>query len=70
MKKYGRRHKITKHHILPVSRRGSNEPSNIWFLPREKHDAWHLLFGLRTIDEVIGFLKEVGQRRQAVYGGQ
>jgi hypothetical protein len=68
MKRYNRRHKITRHHIIARARNGSDDPSNIWMLPREKHDAFHSLFGLRTIDEAIAYLKEI-QRRCAVLGG-
>jgi hypothetical protein len=64
MKSYARRNKITRHHILPQSRGGGGTPDNIWMLPRYKHDAWHSLFGLRTIDEAIGFLKELKQRKK------
>lgn len=67
MKRYARIHKVTKHHILPQSRGGNSDPANILYLPRFKHDAWHALFGLRTIDEAIGYLKELRERRQAVW---
>jgi len=64
MKRYNRKHKVTRHHILPRSRNGNDKPDNIWMLPREKHDSWHNLFGLRTIDEAISYLRELKERRK------
>ena len=62
MKRYQRQHKITKHHILPRSRNGSDDRTNIIYLPRFKHDAWHDLFGLRDFDEAISLIREWKRR--------
>lgn len=59
MKRYNRKHKVTRHHILPKSRNGNDNPDNIWMLPREKHDSWHSLFQNRTIREAIAYLKMI-----------
>ena len=48
-----------KHHILPRSREGGNERENIVLLRIERHESWHLLFGDKTIEEVIGLLLRV-----------
>ena len=48
-----------KHHILPRSRDGGNERENIILLRIERHESWHLLFGDKAIDEVIGLLIRV-----------
>jgi hypothetical protein len=45
--------KITKHHILPKSRKGTNEKMNIMRLYSDKHVAWHEMFGLFTIYEIL-----------------
>lgn len=62
--KNGKNHKNgknepTKHHILPQSRGGGNEPENIKILPKRFHGLWHDLFGNLTPLESIQFIKEV-----------
>jgi len=32
-------------------------------LSKEKHEAWHALFGNKTIPEIIGLLKKIEKRR-------
>lgn len=46
------------HHIKPKSRKGKDNPSNLIRLDRERHIAWHLVFGLMTFEEVILFLQQ------------
>ena len=62
-RKYAKKLKRVKgqseHHILPRSRGGSSNPSNLLRLNIEKHECWHKLFGLRTIREVIELLKRI-----------
>jgi hypothetical protein len=48
-----------KHHILPKSRDGGNEPENLLLLKVQKHQAFHYLFGDRTIEEAIELLLRV-----------
>ena len=64
MKRYNRQTKVTKHHILPRCRNGSDDAKNIIYLPRYKHDAWHDLFGNRNFDEAISMLKEWKRRQE------
>ncbi len=64
MRRYKRGQKITRHHLLPKARNGSDDPVNIIYLPREKHDAWHAIFELRTLDEAISLLKEWKRRQE------
>jgi len=64
MKRYRRKQKMTRHHLIPRVRGGDYSPQNILYLPREKHDAWHSLFGIFTLDEAIAYLREI-KRRQA-----
>jgi hypothetical protein len=48
-----------RHHILPKNRGGGNEPENILLLKVNRHDAYHYLFGDRTIEEAIALLLRV-----------
>ena len=48
--------KPTKHHLTPKSRKGNAEEANILMLWRENHNAWHVLFGNRTLEEIIAVL--------------
>jgi hypothetical protein len=34
-----------RHHRKPKSIGGANEPPNTVIVPKNKHDAWHTLFG-------------------------
>jgi hypothetical protein len=62
MRKMRALHKIGKHpsrhHLTPKSLGGCDEYFNILFLDWPKHAAWHILFELRTLDEVIEYLEE------------
>lgn len=44
---------LTEHHILPRSRGGSDEASNLVALPKKIHEAWHICFGNDTPEEVV-----------------
>lgn len=48
--------KITIHHLTPRCRGGNDLPSNISRLDEKKHQAWHILFGVMTLEEAILFL--------------
>ena len=45
-----------KHHLTPEQRGGKKIPSNLLNMDAYRHDAWHLLFGNRTLLEVINLL--------------
>lgn len=47
---------ITIHHIIPISRGGTDRPENKIEIPRYLHDAYHKLFGNSTPDEVLDHL--------------
>lgn len=59
-----KKRRLTKHHIVPRSRGGSNDPENIMWLSEKKHEAWHILFANKTIPEIIGLLKKIQKRRR------
>jgi len=46
------------HHIIPRSRGGKNEPDNLIQVERRKHEIYHELFGNKTPDQIIRYLKE------------
>jgi hypothetical protein len=48
-----------KHHLTPKKRGGDNEPENILLLGVFQHMAWHILFGQKTLEEVIRLLQRV-----------
>ena len=52
-----------KHHLIPKSRGGTDDPSNLLLINIEKHICWHKIFGNRTLDEVIEILQRVRKRR-------
>jgi len=48
-----------KHHMTPKKRGGDNEPENLLLLAAFRHMAWHILFGQKTLEEVIRLLQRV-----------
>lgn len=56
---YGTKIMITKHHLIPRSKGGTNDPENLLMIEEELHHAWHLLFGNRTISQIIRMLTKI-----------
>lgn len=54
-----------EHHLKPRERGGQSTPSNLLLLDAYRHDAWHLLFGNKTLDEIILLLQEVKYKKQS-----
>jgi len=48
--------RLSRHHIIPRSRGGSSENSNIALVEKKEHQYYHALFENRTPDEIIVFL--------------
>ena len=48
-----------KHHMTPRKRGGDNEAANLLLLCGFRHMAWHILFGQKTLEEVIRLLQRV-----------
>jgi len=44
---------LSKHHLLSKHRNGCNRPENICYLWRDKHDAWHVLYRHKTVQEIL-----------------
>lgn len=49
----------SRHHRHPKSRGGSNFPPNTIRVPHKKHEAWHVLFGNKTAEEIVKDLNEI-----------
>lgn len=54
--------RLNRHHIIPVSRCkefGINPdfPGNVTLIKRNRHKAWHTLFGNATPDEAIEIIR-------------
>lgn len=56
---------LTKHHLLARSRGGESIMSNLFRLDSYKHLAWHLLFGNKTLDEIIKLLQRVKHLKES-----
>lgn len=52
-----------RHHLTAKARHGSNKPSNILWIDIEKHRAWHKIFGLKTLEEVIALLQRLARAK-------
>lgn len=57
-KKHHRKHRRDRnyHHLRPRSRGGSNMDSNLLLIKIERHRMLHLIFGNRTLEEIIAVL--------------
>ena len=55
------------HHLIPRCRGGSDKPSNLLLIKADRHDLWHKIFGVRTLDEVIKLLLRLKRMKE---GGQ
>ena len=53
-----------RHHLVPLSRNGSNHLQNLLLIDMEKHEAWHKLWGTKTIEEVLRLLARVAQAKR------
>ena len=48
----------TRHHRKPRSIGGTNSDNNIILLERDEHEAWHLLFGNKTAQEICNLINQ------------
>jgi hypothetical protein len=56
--------KRQKHHLRPRRRGGSHHSSNLLVLWNDKHELWHMLWGNRTLEEVIALLTRVARMKR------
>lgn len=52
------------HHLLPKSKGGKTKASNMLLVNIKKHQAWHKLFGLMNLEEVISTLGKLSANRK------
>jgi len=52
------KHFLTKHHRKCKSNGGSNDDSNISYIPRNKHQAFHTLFQNKEAYEIADILNK------------
>lgn len=50
---------MDRHHRLPRSRGGTNEPRNISIVEQKQHRAWHRIVGNMTAPEVAAMLSDM-----------
>ena len=56
MKKWKRKGKFVKHHIVNRCKGGKSTPSNLLVLDESREKAWHFLFGNKDFEEVAELL--------------
>lgn len=52
------------HHLVPRSRGGANDRQNLLLIDMDRHEAWHKLWGNRTIEEVLRLLTRVAEAKR------
>lgn len=62
--KWTKLRRFNKHHLTPRSRGGKKSSSNLLRLDVNRHRAWHLIFGNKTIYEIIRLLERVVKIKQ------
>ena len=65
-KEWERAGKFNRHHLTPRSRGGNNSHKNLLNMDISRHNAWHFLFGNKTLEEIIALLERMQkcQRRK------
>ena len=48
---------MNKHHLRPRSRGGEKLTYNLLLIKVSRHNAWHVLYGNRTLNEIIVLLR-------------
>jgi len=59
------RKKRNLHHLVPKSRDGGYESWNLLLIKIYRHYALHILFGNRTLDEIIELLLRVKHAKES-----
>jgi hypothetical protein len=50
---------MNRHHLRPKKRGGQKIGSNLILIDIKRHNAWHVLWGNRTLGEVIALLERL-----------
>ncbi len=59
---------LNRHHIKAKARGGKDYSRNIIFLDRNRHEAFHFLFGLMTFKEAGNLLLKAHRIKRRFYG--
>jgi hypothetical protein len=51
--------KMSRHHRVPKSAKGTDHPRNISIVTQSKHRAYHVLFGTMNPKEIADYLTDV-----------
>lgn len=54
-----------KHHLKPREQGGQSIQSNLLTIDVYRHDAIHLIFGNKSLDEIIALLQRVKRAKQS-----
>ncbi|RLA70037.1 MAG: hypothetical protein DRG30_09610 [Epsilonproteobacteria bacterium] len=68
-RKYRDRRGLNRHHLTPKSVGGSNAVQNLLRIYIYKHQEWHRIFKLLTLEQVIELLKRVKRAKDNQSGG-
>ena len=66
-----KRKKINKHHLIPkcrikdLTKKQRRDVSNLLNIKITRHTAWHQIFGVLTLDEVIELLIRVKRAKSS-----
>lgn len=63
-KQWERKRKTNHHHLTPKSRGGNDFKSNLLNIDMERHNAWHFLFGNKTLQEIIELLERLRKMKR------
>jgi len=55
------------HHIISSTKGGETLSSNLLQIDVYRHDAWHLLFQHKTIDEIVKFLSQFKNKNEFMH---
>lgn len=61
---------ITKHHIIPRSRKGKTDKTNLANVQQGHHQDYHNLFGTRTPIEILDYLSNYFWKNKEGYNGE
>ena len=68
-RKYKHRKGRNRHHLFRAKcKHGSSEPYNMLLIDIERHEYFHKIFGLKSLDEVIALLQRIKRAKIAQKG--
>ena len=55
-KRYNKKEGRNRHHLKPKCRGGKDQDWNLLLIKLERHNLWHKIFGVQTLEETINLL--------------